>query len=200
MRKATRLPTSERRKQIVQAGLELCRKAGISSLRTEKIARKIGVTPGALFRHFPSKAAILQAMAGELLERLERATPPDDLPPWEWIEAFVTGRVRILKEDPEVRLLFSDGFLVALPEEAQDDVHRAFLRAWERLNERIRTAQAQGRVRADLEAHELAAAVVGLVQAVLHPPLADLPDWNTPEAVWATTQDLLTVREPAARS
>ena len=200
MRKATRLPTSERRKQIVQAGLELCRKAGISSLRTEKIARKIGVTPGALFRHFPSKAAILQAMAGELLERLERATPPDDLPPWEWIEAFVTGRVRILKEDPEVRLLFSDGFLVALPEEAQDDVHRAFLRAWERLNERIRTAQAQGHVRADLEAHELAAAVVGLVQAVLHPPLADLPDWNTPEAVWATAQDLLTVREPAARS
>ena len=200
MRKATRLPTSERRKQIVQAGLELCRKAGISSLRTEKIARKIGVTPGALFRHFPSKAAILRAMADELLERLERATPPDDLPPWEWIEAFVTGRVRILKEDPEVRLLFSDGFLVALPEEAQDDVHRAFLRAWERLNERIRTAQAQGRVRADLEAHELAAAVVGLVQAVLHPPLADLPEWNTPEAVWATTQDLLTVREPAARS
>jgi len=200
MRKATRLPTSERRKQIVQAGLELCRKAGISSLRTEKIARKIGVTPGALFRHFPSKAAILRAMADELLERLERATPPDELPPWEWIEAFVTGRVRILKEDPEVRLLFSDGFLVALPEEAQDDVHRAFLRAWERLNERIRAAQAQGRVRADLEAHELAAAVVGLVQAVLHPPLADLPEWNTPEAVWATTQDLLTVREPAARS
>ena len=32
------------------------------------------------------------------------------------------------------------------------------------------------------------------------PPLADLPEWNTPEAVWATTQDLLTVREPAARS
>ncbi|ADR35977.1 regulatory protein TetR [Oceanithermus profundus DSM 14977] len=200
MRKAMRLPTSERRKQIVQAGLELCRRYGISSLRTEKIARKIGVTPGALFRHFPSKAAILRAMADELLDRLERATPPDDLPPWAWIEAFVMGRVRILKEDPEVRLLFSDGFLVALPEEAQDDVHRAFLRAWERLNERIRAAQAQGRVRADLEAHELAAAVVGLVQAVLHPPLADLPEWNTPEAVWATTQDLLTVREPAARS
>ncbi|WP_287416700.1 TetR/AcrR family transcriptional regulator [Oceanithermus sp.] len=200
MRKSTRLPTSERRKQIVQAGLELCRNHGISSLRTEKIARKIGVTPGALFRHFPSKAAILQAMADELLNRLERATPPNDLPPWEWIEAFVTGRVRILKEDPEVRLLFSDGFLVALPEEARTQVHRSFLEAWERLNAQLRRAQAQGKVRPDLEEHELAAAVVGLVQAVLHPPLADLPEWSTPEAVWATAKDLLTVRETAARS
>lgn len=200
MRKATRLPTSERQKQIVQAGLELCRTAGISSLRTEKIARKIGLTSGALFRHFPSKAAILQAMARELLERLERTTPADDLPPWEWIEAFVTGRVRTLKEDPEVRLLFSDGFLVALPEQAREDVHQAFLRSWQQLNERLQSAQARGQVRTDLEAHELAAAVVGLVQAVLHPPLAELPEWNTPEAVWATVQDLLRARTPAPRS
>ncbi len=191
MRKATRLPTSERQKQIVHAGLELCRQSGVSSLRTEKIARRIGVTPGALFRHFPSKAAIFKAMADELVSRLERSAPSDDLPPLEWIKSFVTRRVALLKEDPEVRLLFSDGFLAALPDEARERVQRSFLDYWVKLNERLRFAQEQGLVRDDLEVHELAAVVAGLVQAVLHAPLAGLREWITPEDIWATAADLL---------
>ena len=196
MKKATRLPSSERRKQIVDAGLALCRNEGIASLRTEKIARRIGVTPGALFRHFPSKAAILEAMADTLLERLERATPGEELAGWGWIEDYVRGRVRLLQEDPDVRMLFSEGFLFALPESARRKVHDAFMRSWEALVEHARTAQARGHARGDLEPHELAAAVVGLVQAVLHPPLGELPDWSTPDAVWATVTDLLSARHP----
>ena len=190
MQKPTRLPSTERRKQIVAAGLALCRSAGISALRTEQIARKIGLTPGALFRHFPSKADILVAMASELIDRLEESLPAEG-EGWPWIEQFVTRRVRLLREDPEVRLLFSDGFLMALPEEAQREVREVFARSWRKLGEQIERAQASGEARADLEPHELAAATAGLVQSVLHPPIADVTEWNTPEAVWATVQDLL---------
>ncbi len=188
-----RLPTTERRKQIVNAGLELCRQEGIASLRTEKIARRIGVTPGALFRHFPSKSAILQAMAESLLERLEATVPEDSLSGWDWIEAHVKERVRLLKEDPDVRMLFSEGFIFALPPEAQQKVHQAFMQSWERLAENVRLAQKEGRVRDDLEAHELGAAIVGLVQAVLHPPLGDLTEWSNPDSVWQTVADLIGV-------
>ncbi|WP_457637374.1 TetR/AcrR family transcriptional regulator [Oceanithermus sp.] len=186
-----RLPTSERRKQIVNAGLELCRKEGIASLRTEKIARRIGVTPGALFRHFPSKSAILQAMAESLLERLEATVPDPVVSGWDWIEQHVKERVRLLNEDPDVRMLFSEGFIFALPPEAREKVHLAFARSWEMLAENIQVAQKEGRARGDLEAHELGAAIVGLVQAVLHPPLGDLTDWSNPESVWRTAADLI---------
>ncbi len=194
-----RLPSSERRKQIVKAGLELCRAAGIASLRTEKIARKIGVTPGALFRHYPTKSAILHDMSRSLLARLRDSVPADSSDPREWIEEFVRGRVRLLREDEEVRLLFSDGFIAALPEEAQAEVHDAFKKSWVTLNEKVRQIQSAGEARADLATHELAAAVVGLIQAVLHPPLADLPEWSSPETVWATARDLLGIRQPALK-
>ncbi len=196
MAKTARLPSEERRKQIVRAGLELCRTAGISALRTEKIAHKIGLSPGALFRHFSSKSEILQGMADELIERLE-STVPEEEDPWRWIEQFVIRRARLLRDDPEVRLLFSDGFIMALPEETQEDVHQEFSRTWRRLTEQIKRAQDAGHIRADLQTHELAAAVAGLVQSVLHPPIGNVPEWSEPEAVWKTVQDLLSERAGA---
>jgi len=198
MAKSARLPSEERRKQIVRAGLELCRDAGISALRTEKIAHRIGLSPGALFRHFSSKAEILKSMADELITRLEGALPKEEEDPWRWVEQFVIRRARLLREDPEIRLLFSDGFILALPDEAQENVHQAFTRTWQRLTEQLSRAQAAGYARADLQTHELAAAIAGLVQSVLHPPIGDVPEWSEPEAVWKTVQDLLSERAPAS--
>lgn len=57
-----RLSTEERRRQVVAAVVDLARDCGPEAITTQAIADRIGVTHGALFRHFPDKAAMWTAV------------------------------------------------------------------------------------------------------------------------------------------
>lgn len=73
----TRLPTEERQAEIVAAALTLARDISPVSITTSDIAAAIGITQGAVFKHFPTKDAIwLAAMKWvrqQLLLRLDEA-------------------------------------------------------------------------------------------------------------------------------
>jgi len=73
----TRLPTEERQAEIVAAALNLAREISPVSITTSDIATAIGVTQGAVFKHFPTKDAIwLAAMAWvreQLMQQLSEA-------------------------------------------------------------------------------------------------------------------------------
>lgn len=57
-----RLPSAERQAGIVAAVVELAALHGPSGITTQAIADRLGVTHGALFRHFPDKQAIWNAV------------------------------------------------------------------------------------------------------------------------------------------
>ena len=59
-----------RRDEIVARTFELVRERGFAGLRMRQIAEKVGVTEGALYRHFPSKEAILLALVDRMEARL----------------------------------------------------------------------------------------------------------------------------------
>lgn len=66
----TRLPTEERQAEIVAAALRLARDISPVSVTTSDIAAAIGVSQGAVFKHFPSKDAIWVAAMTWVRERL----------------------------------------------------------------------------------------------------------------------------------
>lgn len=79
-----RLSSGERQEEIVAAVLALAGERGPDAITTQAIAERIGVTQGAVFRHFPDKDSIWLAVfawvRGALLRLLdtaidERATP-----------------------------------------------------------------------------------------------------------------------------
>lgn len=57
-----RLTTDERRREIVATVLALARERGPDAITTQAIADRMGVSQGALFRHFPDKEAIWLAV------------------------------------------------------------------------------------------------------------------------------------------
>src|SRR5512141_3410610 len=65
-----RLTTAQRQREIVAAVLALARERGPDSITTQAIADRIGVTQGALFRHFPDKEAIWLAVFAWVRESL----------------------------------------------------------------------------------------------------------------------------------
>jgi len=77
--------TTDRQKDIVTAAFTLISGQGIQELTIKKIALAIGVSEPAIYRHFDSKAAILEAILEEMLAarngtmaaiRAEKGEPP----------------------------------------------------------------------------------------------------------------------------
>lgn len=64
------LPADERRIVTVETVVALAAEQNPSDITTAAIARKMNLTQGALFRHFPSKDAIWQAVMEWVAERL----------------------------------------------------------------------------------------------------------------------------------
>ena len=64
------LPAEERRAATVEAVVELAAEQNPSDITTTAIAQRMGLTQGALFRHFPTKDAILESVMDWVAERL----------------------------------------------------------------------------------------------------------------------------------
>src|SRR3546814_15462409 len=111
-KRATRLSAEERRTTTVEAVIDLAAEQNPSDIPTASIADRWGVTRGALFRHFPTKDAILQAVlswvAERLLARVDRAVDgaPSSLAA---LEAVFMTHVDFVAEHPGVpRMLFGE--------------------------------------------------------------------------------------------
>lgn len=68
-----RKPAEDRKADIVAATLSLADRIGPDRLTTNHVAREVGVTQAAIFRHFPTKADLWAAVGDALSQRLTLA-------------------------------------------------------------------------------------------------------------------------------
>jgi TetR/AcrR family transcriptional regulator len=65
-----RMPAEKRRQSILDAALTILSERGYEGMTTARVARKVGVAEPILYRHFPSKKAILRALLDEVIGRM----------------------------------------------------------------------------------------------------------------------------------
>lgn len=73
VRPRRRLSTDERQREIVNTVIALAYKQGPDTITTQAIADRIGITQGAIFRHFPDKESIWLAVFDWLSKSLGAA-------------------------------------------------------------------------------------------------------------------------------
>jgi AcrR family transcriptional regulator len=61
------------RAALIETGMRLIEYSDADQLSLREVAREVGVSAAAVYRHFPDKAALLSALAAEGLERLGAA-------------------------------------------------------------------------------------------------------------------------------
>lgn len=61
------------RSTLISEGIALVENEGIEALTLREVARRAGVSATAVYRHFPDKAALIAALAGEAVRRLGEA-------------------------------------------------------------------------------------------------------------------------------
>ncbi len=64
----TKLHTSIRKEQIIEASLSIIIKQGVNALTVRNVAAEVGVTASSLYRHYKNKAAIMSALLDLLFE------------------------------------------------------------------------------------------------------------------------------------
>lgn len=167
---APHLPAEERRAATVEAVIELAARQNPEEITTTAIARHMNLTQGALFRHFPTKDAIFEAVMGwvaeRLLDRVERAAAGAD-GPLAALEAMFHAHAEFVVEHPGVpRLLFGQ------LQRAEDTVPKRLARTLvarygERLQAVIADGQAAGEIAADIDRDAAAGAFIGALQGLV---------------------------------
>lgn len=198
---ASRKKTEERQGEIADAALRIIGTRGISALTVAALAKELGVSGGALYRHFASTDAILEAVAARAVDLLVSSLPPEELPPLEWLERFVHTRSHTVAGHVGLaRLIFSDQLAMAMPEAALDLLRGAVKTTGMAIARALSQAQAKGEVRGDVEAQDLVPIVMGTVQllALQRAGMVMARAANTTRA-WATLRTLLSAPAGGAR-
>lgn len=95
-----RLGVDERRRQLLQLGVELFAEHPYDELSMRKIARAAGISHALLYRYFPSKQSYFRAALEQAAEELRARTAPDpSLPPWEQLVSGLDGFLELVDEN-----------------------------------------------------------------------------------------------------
>ncbi|MCB2054357.1 MAG: TetR/AcrR family transcriptional regulator [Geminicoccaceae bacterium] len=158
-----------RKAEILDAALRLADEVGPDRLSTEAIARAVGLSQPGVFRHFPTKQAIWQAVAATLAERMQanwRRATQEATSPLERLRALFESQLRLIAATPAVpAILFSREL------HAENDLLRGqFLSLMHRFHAavagEIEAAQAVGTIEPGIVAADAAFLLIGLVQGL----------------------------------
>ena len=164
------LPADERRAETVEAVVELAATQNPSDITTSAIAAHMGVTQGALFKHFPTKEAILQAVmewvAERLLSRLDQAAS-NAASPLAALEAMFMAHVDFVATHPGVpRMLF--GELQRAELTAPKRLAQTLIRRYgERLQRLIDDGKAAGELSPEVNTTAAATLFIGTIQGLV---------------------------------
>ena len=166
----TRLPTEERQAEIVAAALQLARETSTLSITSADIAAAIGISQGAVFKHFPTKEAIwVAAMAWvheRLLAKLHEAAQAQNSAV-RALEAVFHAHVDFVVAHPGApRIIFHE-----LQQSSDSPVKqevRALLQAYRRLLlSQFKLGMKSGELPTNLDSDAAATTLVGLVQGLV---------------------------------
>ena len=168
-RPRTRRSGDDRRREIAEAALRVIASQGLRRFTSAALAAEVGVTDGALFRHFPTKDAIVLAAIDRVEELLFEGFPPADEDPIDRLGAFFLRRVEVIRGHPGVsRLVVSDELAHAAPPEGVARVAAFRRRSLSFVRGCLAEAERLGALAPGLLAADAAVVVLGAILAVGH--------------------------------
>jgi AcrR family transcriptional regulator len=162
--KGVRADARRNRARILAAAEAVFADSGPSA-STEQIATRAGVAVGTIFRHFPTKQALLQAIMKDLLQRLtERADELADDPATGLFAFFADTVEQSARKKPVIDLLTQGGIDLQIAD--------AVRLLDGRVHDLLTRAQAAGAVRPTVRTDEVITLLAAACQATT------LPSWD----------------------
>ena len=169
------LPADERRTVTVEAVVALAAQQNPTDITTAAIAQHMGLTQGAIFRHFPSKESIVQSVldwvSDKLMGRVSQAAQSQESP-MAALEAVFMAHMGFISEHPGAPRM-----LLAELQKSGDTIPKRMVvtlmtnyRA--RIIELLEKGKACGEVSAELDLDAASTLYVGMIQGLVIQSLA----------------------------
>lgn len=168
---AVRKPTSERQREIVLAVLRIIGDRGVSTLTAATIAEEIGVTSGALFRHYDSLDDIYRAVIDYAKEIIETTFPDESLQPIDRIIALAHNRVEMLGASPGLAwLMHAENTDSLFPQDALAELWDITRRSKAFILRALREGVKSGTIRDDIDTDIMLVFITGTMHSLIGMP------------------------------
>ncbi len=155
---------TSRQAEIVDAALKLIAEQGIQHLTIRNLSTAIGVTEAALYRHFPGKTEIIQAMVSRFEEDVDDI---GELRGWAAIEAALIRRTELVLAKPDLaRVLFAEELFKDSPE-IEQILHGMMQRHYKIMEQHFQEAVEDGVIRADIPMDTLFRLILGPLRLLI---------------------------------
>ena len=155
---------TSRQAEIVDAALKLIAEQGIQHLTIRNLSTAIGVTEAALYRHFPGKTEIIQAMVSRFEEDVDDI---GELRGWAAIEAALIRRTELVLAKPDLaRVVFAEELFKDSPETEQI-LHGMMQRHYKIMERHFQEAVEDGTIRADIPMDTLFRLILGPLRLLI---------------------------------
>ena len=148
--------------ELYETAMIMFKESGFDETRVADIARAVMVSEPTFFAYFPSKESVLEEYAVRLLDRywdlIAEQTEPA-LPVATRLQGLVKSLAEIFTADPEVMRLVTSRTTIFSG--AEGSLLERELKLYEVLTRLIADGQASGELRNDIDASEVAEAMVG---------------------------------------
>ena len=168
---AVRKPRSDaqrNRERLLEVAREAFSRSGANT-SLDDIAREAGVGPGTLYRHFPTREALLEAVYRSGMEKLAAAEQKfaEELPPVEALRAWLLLFIDYIAAKQLIAPALS-----ALVGDPKKLFEASYARIWEAIRALVKRAIKSGDIRNDLDPIDLLRAIIGVAS------ISTSPDWQ----------------------
>jgi AcrR family transcriptional regulator len=161
-----KLDTQVRREQIAEAALSLVADQGLRKLSVAAVARRVGLVPSGIYRHFKSKDEIIDAVLDRIEQRLlanVKAAREESDDPLECLKGVLMRHIRFIREGRAIpRMIFSDDVHAGNPDR-KERVFRIFASYTASVGQIVRLGQSQGRIRPELDVQTVTMMLFGII-------------------------------------
>jgi len=161
-----KIETEIRQEQLAQAALSLMTVNGLKGLSVARVARRVGLVPSAVYRHFTSKDKLLSSVLNLIGERLQSnvAVASGGGDTLEALRVLLMGHVRMIRENRGIlQVVFSEDVHNGHPER-KAKVHALVKGYLGKLAEMVARGQANGDIRPDVDPATVSLMLLGLIQ------------------------------------
>lgn len=167
MKKKSRQQRPERRLQVAKAILKIIGEKGLTTLTTATLAKEVGVTSGALFRHFETRDEMMEEAANYAIQKIEETFPEKSLAPMQRILQLARRRIQTIGDEPGMAwMLRSEQAYLTLPKQAVAKLRNMVKRSRDFLLKAIRDGANQGSIRKDIKPEILLVFIVGAIHSL----------------------------------
>ncbi|CTQ34338.1 TetR/AcrR family transcriptional regulator [Jannaschia rubra] len=164
-----RKTSTTRKAEIVVTTMRLADELGPDRLTIQAVANAVGLTQPAIFRHFPTKQALWQAVAETIDETMTEAwemTLAEGRAPLERLALLIETQLRQIEGNPAIPAILHSRELQTENADLRQRFRALMMRFQGLLRAELMAARDAGLIRSDLDPDDAAVLLISLVQGL----------------------------------